>query len=141
MGSPTGIWTSVSGAMAQSQNVDTIANNLANVNTTGFKKDAPVFKEYLASQERATTPVVDIPRTAFKDADFYHTDGLENTMVNVDRITTDHGQGTFKNTSAPFDVAIDGPGFFALKTPGGLMFTRARPAHRLRARRRARIPS
>ena len=125
MGSPNGIWTAVSGAMAQSQNVDSISNNLANVNTTGFKKDEPVFKEYLTALERPPSPAIDIPRTAFKDSDFYHTDGAEHAMVNVDRMHTDHGQGNMKSTGATFDMAIDGPGFFAIKTPTGLAFTRA----------------
>ncbi len=125
MGTPAGLWTSVSGAMAQSQNVDTIANNIANVNTTGFKKDTPTFKEYLTSYEKTNDPVVDIPRTAFKDSEFYHTQGKENAMVNVDKIVADHAQGSFKETRSPFDVAIEGNGFFTIRTPNGIKFTRA----------------
>ena len=45
--STKGIYTALSGAMAQNQKMDTIANNLANVGTTGFKKDQQVFQEYL----------------------------------------------------------------------------------------------
>jgi flagellar basal-body rod protein FlgG len=125
MGSPSGIWTAVSGGMAQSQNVDIIANNLANANTTGFKKDTPTFKEYLTAVERPPSPAVDIPRTAFKDSDFYHTDGREHAMVNLEKVHVDHGQGTFKPTNSPFDMAIDGAGFFTVQTPSGYMFTRA----------------
>ncbi len=125
MGSPTGIWTSVSGAMAQSQNVDTIANNIANANTSGFKKDTVAFKEYLTAYEKTPDPAIDIPRTKFKDQDFYHHDGKEHAMVNVDRVVTDHSQGSFKTTNAPFDLAVDGPGFFAVKTPQGVKYTRS----------------
>lgn len=125
MGSPTGMWTSVSGGMAQSQNMDTIANNLANSNTAGFKKDTPSFKEHLTIYEKIVDPQVDIPRTQFKDADFYPTDGKEHAFVNVDRVHTDHSQGNLKMTEAPLDFAIDGPGFFAIKTPSGTQFTRA----------------
>ena len=125
MASPTGLWTSVSGSMAQSQAIDTIANNIANANTVGFKKDESTFKEYLTVNERAQDPVIDVPRTVFKDSDFYHFDGRENAMVNLDRIHTDHTQGSFKNTNAPFDLAIDGPGFFAVQTTAGMRFTRA----------------
>lgn len=125
MGSPSGLWTAVSGGMAQSQNLDIIANNLANVNTTGFKKDVPTFKEFLTAVERPPSPAIDIPRTAFKDSDFYHFDGREHAMVNLDKVHTDHTQGNLKGTNAPFDMAIDGPGFFAVKTPAGVMFTRA----------------
>ncbi|MBI3543439.1 MAG: flagellar basal-body rod protein FlgF [Deltaproteobacteria bacterium] len=125
MGSPNGLWTAVSGGMAQSQNLDIIANNLANTNTAGFKKDSPTFKEFLTAVERPPSPDIDIPRTAFKDSDFYHFDGREHAMVNLDKITTDHTQGSFKNTNAPFDMAIDGAGFFAVQTPNGLMYTRS----------------
>lgn len=125
MGSPNGIWTAVSGGMAQSQNLDIIANNMANSNTAGFKKDLPTFKEYLTANERPPSPAIDIPRTIFKDSDFYHTDGKEHAMVNLHKVHTDHSQGHFKTTNGPFDMAIDGPGFFALKTPAGVRFTRA----------------
>jgi flagellar basal-body rod protein FlgF len=125
MGSPNGIWTAVSGGMAQSQNLDIIANNLANVNTTGFKKDTPTFKEYLTVAERPVSAEIDIPRTIFKDSDFYHTDGKEHAMVNVDKVHTDHSQSQLKATNGPFDMAIDGPGFFAIQTPSGVMYSRA----------------
>ncbi|MBI3558487.1 MAG: flagellar hook-basal body protein [Deltaproteobacteria bacterium] len=111
--------------MAQSQNVDIIANNLANANTTGFKKDTPTFKEYLTANERPPSPAIDIPRTIFKDSDFYHFDGREHAKVNLNKVVTDHGQGSMRSTSAPFDMAIDGPGFFAVSTPSGVMFTRS----------------
>lgn len=125
MGSPTGIWTAVSGGMAQSQNIDIIANNLANANTTGFKKDQPTFKEYLTAVENPPSPAIDIPRTAFKDSDFYHFDGRENAMVNMSGVHTDQTQGTLKPTQGPFDLAVDGPGFFSVQTPAGIMYTRS----------------
>lgn len=125
MGSPIGLWTAVSGGMAQSQNLDIIANNLANANTTGFKKDSADFKQYLTAIERPPSPAIDIPRTAFKDSDFYHFDGRENVMVNLDRVHTDHSQGTLRPTNGPFDLAIDGPGMFAVQTPAGIMYTRS----------------
>src|SRR6185437_5387933 len=60
-GMATGLWTSVSGAEARSKAVDVIANNLANQDTLGFKKDTPTFKEYLSTVERVPSSV-DIPR-------------------------------------------------------------------------------
>ena len=125
MASPSGLWTSVSGGIAQSQNIDSIANNIANANTVGFKKDEPQFKEYLTAVENPPSPAIDIPHTPFKDSDFYHHDGRENAMVNLDNVHTDHTQGAFRMTNAPFDLAVDGPGFFAVQTPQGIAFTRA----------------
>ncbi len=125
MGSPTGIWTSVSGGMAQMQNMEVISNNMANANTVGFKKDEATFKEYLTSAEKVQDPVIDIPRTVFKDSDFYHFDGRENAMVTVDGVHANHSQGHFQMTNSPLDLAIDGPGYFAIQTPAGLRFSRA----------------
>ena len=48
--STKGVYTALSGAIAQSQRLDTIANNIANVNTPGFKKDKQVFQDALAHQ-------------------------------------------------------------------------------------------
>ena len=125
MGTSNGLWTAVSGGMAQSQNLDIIANNIANANTAGFKRDQPTFKEYLTAVEKPGTAGIDIPRTAFKDSDFYHFDGRENAMVTLDKAFTDHGQGSMKPTGQPFDLSIEGKGFFAVNTPSGVMFTRA----------------
>ena len=75
----TGFWTTVSGAIAQSQNVDVIANNLANVDTAGFKKDAPTFKEYLSTLEREKQ-AQEIPQGPIKNRDLHPlTDGTNPT--------------------------------------------------------------
>ncbi len=125
MASPSGLWTAVSGGVAQNQNIDVIANNIANSKTVAFKKDEATFKEYLAAVERPQDPVIDIPRTAFRDSDFYHHDGRENSMVILDKVNTSHEQGHFRSTGAPFDLAIDGPGFFPVEAKDGMLFTRA----------------
>jgi len=59
----SGIWTAAAGAAAKSQIIDTVANNLANVDTPGYKKDLPTFKEYLASLERPQDAVLDFRRS------------------------------------------------------------------------------
>lgn len=125
MGSPIGLWTSVSGGMAQSQKLDTVANNLANANTAGFKRDETVFQQYLTAIEDPKALSIDIPRTAFKDSDFYHFDGREHVMVTTDGLSTDHTQGALRPTQAPFDFAINGPAMFTVRTPAGTLFTRS----------------
>ncbi len=119
----TGMWTSVSGASAQMQNVDAVANNLANADTLGFKKDTPTFKEYLASVEREHGPE-DIPRGPIKDKDLHRIDGRDQAFVVVDGTYTDFRQGTLRVTQAPLDVALDGPGFLEVSTPQGVRYTR-----------------
>lgn len=117
------MWTSVSGAVAQQQQVDTIANNLANTDTLGFKKDMPTFKEYLANQEREPEPQ-DIPRGPIKDKEFYPLDGRDQAFVVVDGTYTNFKQGNLRVTQSPLDVALDGPGFLEVSTPSGIRYTR-----------------
>lgn len=117
------MWTSAAGAAAQSQNVEIIANNLANADTVGFKKDLPTFREYLTTLEREHGPE-DIPRGAFKDKDFYPLDGRDQAYVVMDNTYTNFKQGTLKVTHSPWDFAIEGPGFLEVSTPFGPRFTR-----------------
>lgn len=119
----TGLWTSAAGASAQAQNVDVIANNLANSDTLAFKKDLPTFKEYLANVEREHG-TLDIPRGPFKDKDFYPTDGRDQAFVVMDDTYTNFRQGGLKVTQRPLDLAMDGPGFIEVNTPNGIRYTR-----------------
>jgi len=117
------IWVPLSGAIAQQKTIDTIANNVANANTPGFKKDRLIFKEHLAAQSRGaeTTP---LPNKEWSPEDFYHSHGAENSFVKVDGSYTDHVQGQLKPTGNPLDIAINGPGFFEVLTPNGVRYTR-----------------
>ena len=117
------MWTAAAGASAQSQAVDMVSNNLANVDTLGFKKDLPTFKSYLAAQEREHGPQ-DIPRGQIKEKEFYPLDGRDQTFVIVDGTYTNFKQGGMRVTQAPLDVALDGPGFLEVSTPSGIRYTR-----------------
>ena len=119
----SGIWNATAGAVAQSQVVDTVANNLANADTMGFKKDSVTFKEFLAAQERADV-TADIPRGPVKDKDFYPLDGKDQAFVVVDGSYANFRPGHLKITNAALDVAVDGPGFFEVSTPSGVRYTR-----------------
>ncbi|MFN7684408.1 MAG: flagellar hook-basal body protein [Oligoflexia bacterium] len=119
----SGIWNATAGAVAQSQVVDTVANNLANVDTLGFKKDSVTFREFLAIEEREPTGA-DIPRGPVKDKDFYPLDGKDQAFVVVDGTYSNFRPGPLKVTHATLDVAIDGPGFFEVSTPSGIRYTR-----------------
>jgi flagellar basal-body rod protein FlgF len=117
------IWVPLSGQVAQQQKVETIANNVANANTIGFKKDALVFKEHLTALTKGVEDI-DIPRKEFSPADFYHTQGAENAMVVVDGSFTIFEQGTMIPTSNPLDLALKGEGFIEVLTDTGVRFTR-----------------
>ena len=109
--------------MAQAQNVDIIANNLANSDTLGFKKDAPTFKEYLSAVE-SEKGGAEVPRGSFKDKDFFPLDGRDQSFVVLDGTFTNFKQGALRVTQNPLDIALDGPGFLEVSTPSGVRYTR-----------------
>lgn len=119
-----GIFTAVSGAMAQSAKLDTIANNLANVNTPGFKKDQQIFKEYLSAYEKEQGTIT-VPRIPASIESFYDHQGGDKAYVDIAGTHTDFTQGTLKQTGNKLDLAIEGDGFFEVGTPEGVRFTRS----------------
>lgn len=118
------IWVPLSGQIAQQRKVETIANNIANANTAGFKKDRLAFKEHLTALTKVPDDL-DMPTGDWKPDDFYRTQGAENAHVKVDGSYTDFEQGALNPTSNPLDLALNGKGFFEVLTPGGIRFTRA----------------
>lgn len=119
-----GIFTALSGAMAQSSRLDTIANNIANSNTTGFKKDKQVFQEYLTANEKLPD-VIQVPKVPASVESFYDMQGGDRGYVNASGTFTDHSQGNLRSTGNPLDVGLDGKGFFEVLTPRGVRYTRA----------------
>ncbi len=122
--STKGIYTAVSGAIAQSQRLDTIANNIANSNTTGFKKDNQVFNEYLSAYEKPPDSMT-IPRIPASTENFYDSQGADRAYVDAAGTYTSHTQGALKPTGSNLDLAIEGSGFFQVDTPQGTRFTRS----------------
>ena len=119
-----GVYTALSGAIAQSHKLDTIANNIANVNTPGYKRDDLTFQEYLTSHEKAQE-VMNVPRIPASIESFYDMQGGDKSYVDLKGTFTDHSQGSLRHTGNKFDVAIDGKGFFEVMTPQGVRLTRA----------------
>lgn len=118
-----GLWPAVSASIAQSQRLDVVANNLANVNTTGFKRDTAAFRQMLTDAQKAAERE-DVPRQLLTDKDIHRLDGRDTAYVALDGVFTDHTQGMAKVTNNPLDVAIEGKGFFEVLTPQGVRFTR-----------------
>lgn len=121
--SAKGIYTALSGAMAQNQRLETISNNLANVNTTGFKKDQQTFHEYVTANEKPQD-VMTVPRIPATTESFYDMQGGDKAYVDARGTYSDFSQGVLKNTNGPLDVAIEGDGFFEVLTPAGVRLTR-----------------
>lgn len=88
--------------------LDVVSNNIANVNTVGFKREAPVFHEYVEKAE--ANPDVARPTSFVLDYGTIH----------------DVSVGAFQSTGNPLDVMIEGPGYLAVEAPGGgTAYTRA----------------
>ncbi len=109
--------------MAQSERLDTVANNLSNMDTPGFKKDIPTFKEYLAHQEREHG-APEIPRGPITNKELYPLDGRDQSFVINDQTISNFKQGALRVTQNPLDLALDGPGFFEVSTPNGVHYTK-----------------
>lgn len=122
--STKGIFTALSGALAQNLKLDTIANNIANVNTTGFKRDQQTFGEYLTAMEKEPQ-VIQVPRVPASVESFYDMNGGDKSFVDSAGTFTNFEQGSLKHTGGKLDLAIDGPGFFEVATPSGVQLTRA----------------
>jgi flagellar basal-body rod protein FlgG len=101
-----GLYASSNGMPPMLVRMEVISNNLANINTTGYKKDE-MFVEMLKD------PGVAPPAGA----------GELGARLNVEK-TTDFGIGSLIQTSNPLDVALQGDGYFVVQTPGGERYTR-----------------
>ncbi len=107
------------GIDAQDTRMRVISNNLANVNTTGFKKDRAAF-ETLAYQ------VVTAPGAASTQETKYATGLNLGTGVRVQGTARIDTQGSLQTTNNSLDLALDGDGYFQVQLPGGqLGYTRA----------------
>ena len=108
------------GMLAQQTNVEVVANNLANMNTTGFKQGRAEFQDLLYQN-------ISMPGANSSDSGTVLPSGIQIgagvRTSSVYRVTT---QGDLKNTSNPYDVAVSGPGFFRIQQPDGTdAYTRA----------------
>jgi flagellar basal-body rod protein FlgG len=103
------LWTAASGMNAQQQNIDTISNNLANVNTVGHKKERLEFKSLMyQTMERA---VLDEANNSNRPVNLQVGHGVKASSST--RIFT---QGSLNRTEFPLDFAITGNGFFVIDT-------------------------
>lgn len=96
-----------SGMRARMESLEMLANNLANVETGGFKADREFFSVYTSGDASADAHTGDV-----------------STLPLIETHWTDYAPGTILNTSNPLDFAIDGDGLFAVDTKGGVRYTR-----------------
>jgi flagellar basal-body rod protein FlgG len=113
------MYTAATGMQALETKLNVIAHNLANVNTTAFKKDRANFQDLIYQTER-------LPG-ATDDGGGITPIGKQIGMgVQVQGVQTDYRQGSYRDTGRPLDVAIQGNGFFQVRDPSGeTLYTRA----------------
>lgn len=104
------LWTASTGMMAQQLNVDTISNNIANVNSIGYKKTRVEFKDLLYET---------MGRGMVIDGKGKPVNLQVGHGVMVSATTKFFTAGNLDNTTNPYDLAIDGPGFFKVVGPKG----------------------
>ncbi|MBI1808535.1 MAG: flagellar basal-body rod protein FlgG [Gemmatimonadetes bacterium] len=104
--------TAATGMMAQQTRTDVIANNLANVNTTGFKRSRAHFEDLLYQMVQGSAAVNGTDATATQAIQV----GRGTRLAGVER---NHSQGALEQTSRPLDLAIQGDGFFQVQLPNG----------------------
>ncbi len=116
-----GLYTAASGALTAEAQADTIANNLANVDTTGFKRTllqiqtGPQLQVY-ALQNQPGQKLGGVPTSTLV--------GMLGTGAQVHDSPAVFDQGSLQNTGNSLDLAIQGGGFFTLQTPQGIRYTR-----------------
>ena len=106
------MWVAKTGLDAQQTRMNVISNNLANVNTTGFKRDRAVFEDLLYQNVRQAGGQTDATSQA-------PTGLMLGTGVRVVATEKMHGQGNMVNSQNPLDVAIAGDGFFQIAQADG----------------------
>ena len=105
----SGFYAACTALMARSQALDLVANNLANVSTPGFRAQHDVFRSLLAGFSS------------------FPMSGLNQAVNNYSVLGESHfdlGQGSLEKTGNDFDLAIQGSGFFVVRTAAGLAYTR-----------------
>ena len=106
------LWVAKTGLDAQQTRMNVISNNLANVNTTGFKRDRAVFEDLLYQNIKQ-------PGGQTSQNTLSPTGLMIGTGVKINATEKLHLQGNIINTQSPLDVAVTGDGYFQIQMPDG----------------------
>ena len=106
------LWAAKTGLDAQQSRMAVISNNLANVNTSGFKRDRAIFEDLMYQTIRQ-------PGTNSAENSILPTGSTIGTGVRLVATQKLHNQGSLQITDNPFDLAIEGRGFFEIQMPDG----------------------
>jgi flagellar basal-body rod protein FlgG len=113
-----GLYVAVSGHRCQERRLEILSNNLANVNTSGFKEDRPIFSGFYPKMNSTMLAGAGSQRS------FMVVQKMNTSYPTFSGVKTDFSAGEMKHTGNPLDVAIRGSGFFTVNTPRGELYTR-----------------
>ena len=118
-----GIYTGANGMIAQEARMDNIANNLANVDQTGYKRDLTIFKAFPDMLIRRINDdgLGIVPAGSYDTMPIV---GKMGTGVEVNEVYTLFDQGSLQRTENNTDLALEGRGFFVIQTERGERYTR-----------------
>lgn len=132
-----GLYTAATGMVTESVRTDVISNNVANVNTAGFKKDETISREFeemvlrRINDNKNTPEIAQVSKGAETLMERGFLNGQAAPLVGslgrgslVDEIATIHEQGSSKQTGNAYDLSIQGKGYFVIETPQGERYTR-----------------
>jgi flagellar basal-body rod protein FlgG len=105
-----GIYPIVAAAIGQERHLDLLTSNLANIQTTGYRREKALFKTVLAQSVAGSA----VPKAA-----------SDKLFPRLDRTYTDWKEGVVGPTGNPLDMALNGEGFFVVQTPHGEEYTRS----------------
>jgi flagellar basal-body rod protein FlgG len=113
------LWTAAAGMSCQQTNVDVISNNLANVNTAGFKRSRPDFQDLLYQTMRTAGTMSNQGSELPSGLQV----GMGTRVMSTQKV---FAQGNYKETQNPLDMLVEGNGFFQLQAPNGeMVYSRA----------------
>lgn len=119
----SGIYSLISAGKINERKVENSANNLANVDTVGYKEDQLSFREILSTASRVPPESDEELFLTHEYLDMYV--GMDKSAVMVDEVAKNFEPGTLKRSGNPLDIAIESEGFFSVSTPQGERYTRA----------------
>jgi flagellar basal-body rod protein FlgF len=112
-----------SGALVQQMRLEILTNNLANINTIGFKEDMAIFRAYIPGSQEPIEGITEMGSIPVSWETF--NPGLpSNYHVEFEGTKTSFSPGQLKHTGNELDLGLDGNGFFCVKTPEGVQYTR-----------------
>lgn len=118
-----GIYPILSGALAHERRMQVFANNMANVNTAGFKQDEQTFKAVFP-KSHLSVPAIPGTVSLANQIVAKPFGPTERVYAAPNTVKTTYDVGRIRLTGNPLDIAIQGRGFFEVKTPQGTRYTR-----------------